>query len=112
MATVVCRHGRWVPASRSAQRDLQTSGRDEFHTGLELGVWHSALQDRGKVKAGVLGMCIPTGCPHETGWMSGLWSWAGSGLPRSLMSDRLSGEERNDCPRRVTPVFWEQVEVL
>lgn len=61
MATVVCRHRRWVPASRSAQRDLQTSGRDEFHTGLELGVWHSVLQDRGKVKAGVLGMCIPIG---------------------------------------------------
>lgn len=61
VATVVCRHQRCVPASGSAQRDLQTSSRGGFHTDLELGVQHSMLQDPGKVRAGVLGTCIPIG---------------------------------------------------
>lgn len=55
---------------------------------LELGC-STVLQETGKVKAG-LGTRIPTGITAvlmRQGWMSGPWSWAGSGLPCSLMSD-------------------------
>lgn len=68
MATVVCRCGRCVPASGSAQIDLQTSSRDGFHPSLSLGVALCASGDgKGEGWPGDTHPHWHYGCPHETG---------------------------------------------
>lgn len=108
MPVVVCRHGRCVPASGYAERDLQTSSRDGFHTEVELGAWHSVPQDTGEVKAGVLRTHIPTGITAVP-MRQGMDEWdLELGRLWAASQPHASGAQwrgTSDCPRRVTLIL-------